>query len=128
MTLQIVAKEELEHVWPKVRDWITAALEYGQGDENEFDVLSRLSSGEYLLFWAADRYAGVVQVQEHPRQKVAVIVYAGGSDPKAMKEEIEACKPWCRHYGITQIRIFGRPGWERVLNFARKGVIMQEQV
>lgn len=125
---KVVPIEQLEDVWPQVRHWIAAAIEYGQGDENEFDVLLALSRCEYLLFWEPGKYASVVQVQHYPQQKVAAILYAGGSDTAAMKREIEAWKPWCRSHGISQIRIWGRTGWERVLGLKRKAVILQGAV
>jgi hypothetical protein len=126
--LNIVPQDQIASVWPQVQGWIKAALEYGQGDENDLDVLVSLACGRYLLWHEPGKFCGVVQVQEHPRQRVAAIIYAGGSDLDAMADAVERGKGWCRQHGISQIRVFGRKGWERVLNMTRKGVILQAAV
>lgn len=126
--MKIVGPDTLSEVWPQVEGWIKAALEYGQGDENALDVLVSVACGRYLLWWEPGKFVGVVQIQQHPRQKIAAVLYAGGNDLEGMKQAVENGKDWCREQGISQIRIWGRKGWERVLEMANKGVILQVAV
>lgn len=122
--MRIVPPHELANEWPRVSPWIEEAMAYGQGDENLLDVLLGISRGQYLL-WADERFAGVVQICQFPRQRVATVLYAGG-DLEAMKAAIQTeGYPWCKSTGIDVLRIWGRKGWERALGMSRKGVIMQ---
>lgn len=123
--MRIIQPQELSEYWPKVQGWIEEAIEYGQGDESSLDVLLALARGQYLL-WYAEEFAGVVQVVKFPRQTVATVLYAGGSNLEGMKKAIlDEGVSWCRASGIDCVRIWGRNGWERVLGIPRKGVIMQ---
>jgi hypothetical protein len=127
--LNIVPIQQLTSVWPDVRQWICDAIEYGQGDENELDVFMSLAQSRYALFHEPGKFAAVVQVTQFPRQQVATILYAGGPGSlAAMKQAIEDVKPWCREHGIKALRVWGRKGWEKVLEMKRKGVILQVEL
>lgn len=121
----VTTPHQLANVWPEVEPWIAAAIEEGQGDENTVDVLIAIAQGRYWLWHEPKKFAGVVQINDNPRQKVATILYAGGSDLEGMKKAVEWGKGWCKERGISQIRVWGRKGWERVLEMKRKGVILQ---
>lgn len=123
----LVPPQDLATIWPKVERWIAAAIEEGQGDENLLDVLIAIARGTYGL-WYDERFCGVFQVQTLPRQKVAHVLYCGGSDPQAIREAFEQGKTWCREHGIPVIRMWGRAGWERLLGLKRVGVILQVEV
>ena len=124
--VNIIPLNQLTTVWPEVRQWIADAIEYGQGDENELDVFMALAQGRYVLFHEPGKFASVVQITQYPRQQVATILYAGGPGSlQAMKQAIEDCKPWCRANNIKALRVWGRKGWEKVLQMKRKGVILQ---
>lgn len=118
---------EIASRWSQVSDWIQSAVEINQGDENLVDVLVALAQGRYLLWHEPDKFAAVVQVQQFPRQTVAVVLYAGG-DLDAFRERWEEGKAWCRQHGIAAIRTFGRGGWERVLGMQKIGAILQVNV
>lgn len=126
----LVEPDQLSSVWAEVEPWIKAALEYGQGDENILDVLVSLACGRYLLWYEPGRFAGVVQVVQYPRQKVATIIYAGAAPGhlEEMAEAVENGKAWCRQNHIGVIRVHGRKGWQRILGLVRKGVILQGAV
>jgi hypothetical protein len=124
----VVQPHELRAVWPQVEHWITAAVERGQGDENELDVLIALARGVYLLFHEPDQFAAIVAIQQFPAQKVGTIVYFGGRGIEAIKAGFEAGKAWGRANGIDVVRTYGRPGWERFVNLKKVGVILQDEL
>jgi hypothetical protein len=123
----IVPPERLSEIWPKVEAWIGQAVERNQGDENLLDVLIACSRGHYALWYEKDQFAVVAQVLHHPQQRVATILYAGGTLEGMLPMWGEA-KNWCRQNGIQVIRMWGREGWEKVLGIKRVGVILQEYV
>lgn len=124
--MRIVQPHELAILWPQVEPWISAAIAEGQGDENATDVLVALARGLYMLWIEPDKFAAVVQLSVFPRQRVATVLYLGGSDLDAMKRLLrEEGIPWARAQGIDVLRVWGRAGWERVLGLERKGVILQ---
>lgn len=125
---RLVQPQELSDVWPECEPWIAAAIACGQGDENALDVLIALARGQYLLWHERGKFAAVVQVQKFPRQTVAQILYCGGTGLQEMQAAVEAGREWCKANGISQLRVWGRKGWEKVFNMTRKGVILQTAV
>ena len=121
----LVPLDQLSTVWPQVEGWIASAIDYGQGDENALDVLIALAQGRYLLFHEPKKFALVGQIQTYPRQKIGVVLYAGGGDLEAIRKGLEEMKPWCKAQGIAALRVWGRRGWEKALSMTRKGYILQ---
>lgn len=124
----LVQPQDLANVWPKVVGWIESAIEHGQGDENALDVLIAIARGQYLLFHEPGKFALVGQIQTFPRQKIAMVLYCGGGDLLAIKKSFDDMQPWCKSNGIAAIRVWGRQGWERVLDLTRKGMILQMEI
>lgn len=125
--LHAVPIEKLADVWPTVAKWIDDAILYGQGDENLLDVFVALARGVYVLWYDPGKYAVVAQVQAHPRQKVGVILYCGGSDIAEIQRGFKEGKHHCAQHGIDVIRTYGRSGWAKVLNLKQVGVILQDK-
>lgn len=125
--MKLVSKYDLGRVWPQVFDWLDSAVKVNQGDENIFDVGMALNSGVYELWHEEGKFAAVVQIQHFPRQRVAVIAYAGG-DLDAFKKMYSEAKALARERGCSVIRTCGRAGWQRALGLKRVGFILQEQL
>jgi len=124
----IVPPERLADAWPEVEEWIAEAVRVGPGDENILDVLIGIARQNYLLWWEPNAFAAVVQIQAFPRQRVAVVVYAGGVNLERMGAVFEASKDWCREHGINAIRTYGRKGWARLLGLEHVGVVLQARL
>lgn len=112
-------------MWPSVESLLGQAVARNQGDESLLDVFIALAQGKYSLWIEPGVFAAVAQIVEHPRQKVATILYLGGSNMDAIKAGFEAFRVICRKGGIDVVRIWGRQGWERALGIKRVGVILQ---
>lgn len=123
--MRCVPIQELSTAWPAVESLVGQAVAKGQGDESLLDVLIALAQGKYSLWIEPGVFAAVAQVVEHPRQKVATILYLGGADMDALKAGFEAFRDICRKAGVDIVRIWGREGWERALGIERVGVILQ---
>ena len=124
--MKVVEAHELRAVWPQVEAWIGAAVALNPGDETTLDVLIALARGVYVLFHETGKFAAVVSITQFPAQRVATIVYFGGSGIDEIKRGFEWGKTWGRANGIDVVRTFGRPGWERVMGLKRVGVILQD--
>lgn len=123
-----VAPDALSDEWDRVREWISDAIDYGMGDENETDVLIALARGIYTL-WVTDRMAAVMQIIRYPRQTVWVVIYAGGEKGlAAFHDAWDFATVHAKANGIDAVRCYGRPGWQRYLNLKRVGVILQENI
>jgi hypothetical protein len=122
----IVQPQELANVWPRVEGWLAKAVAENQGDENLLDVLIALARGVYLLWYEEGKFAGVVQVAHYPRQKVATVLYCGGSGLTEIAQAFENGKLWAKANGIDVVRTWGREGWRRALGLKQVGVILQE--
>lgn len=124
--MRIVSADELEAVWPRVLPWIDAAVKHGQGDEDAVDIGVAIYHGRYDL-WLHDKFAAVVQVVRYQKQTVLTILYIGG-EMKSILPLFEFAKAWCKENGVHVLRTYGRPGWERVTELKRVGVILQESI
>lgn len=123
-TLALVPQDALADVWPRIAHFIEAALEHGQGDESATDVLLSCARSQYLLVTDGESMAAVFQYVKHPRQSVVTLLYAGGSID-ACYRAFEFAKDFFRSQGVQALRIWGRPGWKRVLGLETIGEIMQ---
>lgn len=123
--MMLVSHYDLPHIWPKVVHWLESAIKINQGDETLFDVGMAINDGRYELWWEPDRFAAVVQIQDFPRQRVAVIAYCGG-ELESLKTMYLEAKKVAKARGIDVLRVWGRAGWERTLGLKRVGVILQE--
>lgn len=123
-----VTPEQLQDIWPKVRHWIERALEYGTGDEQLSDVFLGIARGYYGLWYSEGEFALVFQIWNYPRQRVGTIVYAGGDDLAAIVRAWDYAQEECVRRGIQMLRMWGRPGWEKILGAKRVGIILQARV
>jgi hypothetical protein len=123
-----VKPEDLSDTWAKVEPWIAQSVQVNQGDENLLDVLIALARAQYALWYEPGKFAAVSRIERWPRQTVGTIVYLGGRDLQAIEDAFEEAKMFARANKIDVIRVFGRPGWERLLGMKRKGVILQMAV
>lgn len=120
-----VSAADLSDAWRQVEPWIAQAVEVNQGDENVTDVLIALARGQYTLWYEPKYFAAVSRIERWPRQTVGTIVYLGGRDLSVIELAFEEARMFAKKNGIDVIRVFGRPGWERLLGLKRKGVILQ---
>lgn len=126
--MNIVPPEQLANVWPEVVAWISQAVAVNQGDENTLDVLIALAQGRYTLWHEPGVFAAVSSIVRYPRQTVGNIVYLGGADLESIQRAFGEAKAYARRNGIDVLRVWGRPGWERLLALKRRAVILQIEV
>ena len=127
MAPPIVPADKLADIWPRVEGWLAEAVSRNQGDENLLDVLLAIARGNYVLV-ASDSWAAVLHIVKFPRQTVCTVSYCGGSDLKAMTEAFHAGCEWAKANGISVMRTYGRPGWQRVLGLKPSGACLERRL
>jgi hypothetical protein len=120
--------EGLQVAWPRVREWIDAALAHSLQDALSLaDVEQRLASREYLLVIVAEPAQGsdghqltgaaVLSIERNLGRPSAVMVLACGGRRMDgwLGELVEAVRKIAIAAGVERIILIGRPGWQRVL-------------
>lgn len=117
-------------VWPAVRDMLNAAYlktDIGHTADLEADVLS----GNGVLWLAATgskiEAAVVTVLTRTDRNLVCVITACGGASPRRWVHMLEQIEAWAKLEGAAKMRIFGRPGWLRLLeNYRASNVVLEK--
>jgi hypothetical protein len=110
----------LDEVWPIVRHFIRSALDKAQlGD---FAVLERQVFAAEALLWVVwsrverrIKAAVVTQVAVINNNKYCTIVACGGINLALWLPLLAQLETYARDQSCIAMRIFGRPGWKRLL-------------
>lgn len=128
--MNIVALNKLADVWPHVEGWLQRAVDQNLGDENLLDVLIALAQNRYSLWYEPNRCALVTQIQEYPRQKVIVLLYAGAPEGSGAVERFkqlwEQERETLRAAGIARVRMYGLRDWGKALGVESRFVTQVE--
>jgi hypothetical protein len=118
VSLVCVDPARIADVWPHVRDKIRAAMERTELSsfaDIEADVLTGMQ-----LVWIAwngrEIMAAATTQLVKPRDKVCVLTACSGYDREQWLPLFEQIEQYAKAEGCTKMRIFGRKGWERVLD------------
>lgn len=132
MICQQVPPALMDEIWPRVGDWIEAALSKGDRwwmlDGLRREIETNPDCG---LFLAMDRQgiygAAVVMVETKPNgERVAHFPALGGRDLKRWLHLVSDLKGWAKGRGASRLMIHGRPGWVRVLKGYRQAAVTLE--
>lgn len=116
-------------MWPHVSDKIRAAVErtgLSSFADIEADVLSGLQ-----LVWVAwdgkDILAAATTQLVKPAEKVCVLTACAGYDRERWMPLFAKIEQYAKDEGCSTMRIFGRRGWERVLDGYRVEHVILEK-
>lgn len=109
----------------RCRPFLEAAIEL-TGTHHLSDVVHGIADGVFH-FWPGEKCAAVTQVYTYPRVKYLHIFIAGG-DLEELLAMVPLFKSWAKHLGCTELTVAGRPGWEKVLGWTRRAVVLSTQV
>jgi hypothetical protein len=103
-----------------VKPLIEKALEYSLGEYMALDLLSYIHEGKMQLWVAADDHeivgCVVTELKNFSRKKVCQIVVVAGERFDQWKYGYDLIEQWAFTLGAEEIRFYGRPGWEKVMN------------
>jgi hypothetical protein len=96
------------------RKHIEAALAYSGGTHLFEDVEKAINEGNMQL-WPASNSAAVTEIIQYARKKVLNVFLAGG-DLQEIVGGLDAATEWAKSQGCDSMTLYGRKGWERVLD------------
>jgi hypothetical protein len=120
-TVEGIPHEGVNSAWNDVEPLLEKALDRGRSewttDDIRFDLMKRDSQ-----LWVGKQNgvicgAGVTQIRQYPRLRVCLFILGGGSQLKFYKWGIHIIEEWARSHQCEEIRIHGRRGWLRFLDW-----------
>lgn len=128
--LLCVAPADVERAWPLAGPLIRRAIERTDLSDMH-DVESALFTGAMLLWLAArdskvDAIA-VTQLVKVGQRKACIIVICSGRGREHWLHLIGGLEDYARAEGCWKTRIYGRPGWKRVLNQYRSKYVILDR-
>ena len=130
--LVCVPPPDVEKVWPLVEPMLRKAIE--RTGLNDFaDIESALFTGSQLLWMAVSEghieAAVTTQLVKAGDVKACIIVACSGEESGRWLHLIGGIEKYAKDEGASRVRIYGRKGWERVLDGYRvEHVIMEKNL
>lgn len=110
----ITTNDEYEAHYPRARGWLIEAQLKAGKENGEIDILSGLVEGSYRL-WVGEKCSAITENMTWDKRPVCVVVLAGGDLEEITTDGIPVITDWAKAQGCDGILLFGRPGWQRVL-------------
>lgn len=120
MLISVIPPEGVVPMWPKVRPYLSKAVEHTGGRYETDDILVALFNNEQHL-WVAFNDEGVQGVAvtmflSYPRKSVLSILFCAGVDAKEWRGEmLSTLRKWAKDHGCDAIEACGRKGWTRYM-------------
>ena len=120
ITVTDVKAEDVDILWPKVKDYLQRAIDKNQGEFNLDDVHNDLIS-ENARLWIAYNEEGellasaICEIQVLPRQKVCFIKLLGGEDFSSWSHTINAIEEWALDNGAERVTAYARKGFRKLM-------------
>jgi hypothetical protein len=124
-----VDPSRIDEMWPHVRDLIRAAVER-TGLSSFADLESDVLTGMQLCWIAWGGQEIMAAATTHlvkPYNKVCVVTACSGYDRERWLPLFERIEQYAKDEGCATMRIFGRKGWERVLDGYRAEHVVLEK-
>jgi hypothetical protein len=114
-----VPKEHVLAVWPQAEPYVKLATDLTCGRFEPEDVLDQLIDDKYLLWIAFDgtdvKGAVVTTIIHYPRKRYLYLMFCGGEDGFAWKEEmLKVLRCWAYDNQCDGIEANGRLGWAKI--------------
>jgi len=129
--LCVVYANDLEPIWEEIKPHLKSALSYSDDKYSLEDIREGIEGKEMQLFIVVkeDILATVVtSIYEYPNSKVMTVVLTGGEKMDKWIHLIEQLERWAKDEGCDYMEILGRPGWERVLKWEKKAVLLKKNI
>ena len=127
--VQMVPSNRVLEIAPYARPWLQAAVDRNGLGYNVEEVLSGCTHGAFQL-WAAKAQGfegfAVTELVTSPNESSVHIILAGGKGVSEVIPYIAVIEQWAKELGCQSIRVWGRPGWLRMLR--KQGYHLETQV
>jgi len=121
MDLVLFKPEEIDKIWPLVKDKVQAALDRNHNFRDHTDVKENCKNGVEQLWVIADKKDNVhgvciTQIIQQPNYNVGLVRIATGHDLPLWVDKINEFENWAeKKFYCKKIEIYGRPGWKKML-------------
>ena len=121
MDLVLFKPEEIDKIWPLVKDKVQAALNRNHNFRDHTDVKENCKNGVEQLWVIADKKDNVhgvciTQIMQQPNYNVGLVRIATGHDLPLWVDKINEFENWAeKKFNCKKIEIYGRPGWKKML-------------
>jgi hypothetical protein len=123
--LLCVNPADIHKTWPLARDLIRAAIE--RTDLSDFaDIESDVLEGRQLLWLAISDHVEAAATT-HLSRNVCTLVACSGHQRERWLPLFARIEKYAKDEGCSAMRIFGRKGWERVLDGYRVEHVVLEK-
>jgi hypothetical protein len=119
-----VNPHDVEKVWPLARDLIRAAIER-TGLSDFADIEKDVLAGDQLLWLAISDHVEAAATT-HLSRNVCTITACSGHQRERWLPLLACIEKYAKAEGC-KMRIYGRPGWERVLDGYRREYVILEK-
>ena len=113
--------DKVVDAWQNILPYIERALERGNGDFTPEYIMGRVVDGDYQLWAGIDtgdiQFVAVTRLEyfESSEKTVCLVMWLAGKNMTDWFEQVTAeIESWAITRGCNELRIIGRPGWERV--------------
>jgi len=113
--------EEIDRVWPLVKDKVQAALDRNHNFRDNQHVKENCKKGIEQLWVIVDNKDNIhgvciTQIVQHPNYNIGTVRMATGHDLPLWYDQVKHFEKWAHdNYGCKKIEIYGRPGWKKIL-------------
>jgi hypothetical protein len=121
MDLVLFKPEEIDKIWPLVKDKVQAALNRNHNFRDHTDVKENCKNGVEQLWVIADKKDNVhgvciTQIMQQPNYNIGLVRIATGHDLPLWVDKIKEFENWAENkFSCKKIEIYGRPGWKKML-------------
>lgn len=102
-------------IWPKVAEWISAALAHGGGGytiEDIYEALLCRGMSLWLIGGDTLKACAVTRLCTQPRLNLCELIAVGGEDVASWEHLIVNLEEWAKSVGCQEMRPYGRLGWK----------------
>ena len=121
MDLVLFKPEEIDKIWPLVKDKVQAALDRNHNFRDHTDVKENCKNGIEQLWVIADKKDNVhgvciTQIMQQANYNIGLVRIATGHDLPLWVDKINEFENWAfNKFKCKKIEIYGRPGWKKML-------------
>jgi len=126
-----IPSDDIDFVWDDVLPFVEKALSRDDGKWTVRSIKESLEQEQTQLFVVIDDEIIAIiitQITPFPGKKVLTIKFASGRDIDRWVHLINHFEQWAREKNCQSVEVWGREGWERMLNYERVGVILRKSL
>jgi len=133
LNLSGIPAEQVLSVWDEVEPLVERVLPHADGEYTAETVLTSLLKRDMQLWIGHEDnkiiYMGISEMSQFPSgQIVATIVMVAGERVDEWLEDLTLFEDWAKANGASKVRLMGRPGWRKKLNYKNTYTVLSREL